>query len=71
MSIFNIFRNGYEEGYREAHAGSRRRADWELLATKPISWLPGVDSGSYLTGYQQGYADGMAARHFLSKIIPP
>ena len=68
MAIFNIFRKGYELGNQHGRVGERRRADWELRALTPVSWLPGVDSKSFLDGYNQGFVDGIAARHLIAQV---
>lgn len=65
MAIFNIFRSGYQRGYQDGQNHSRHLAGWELLVTAPLSWLPGVDSRSYIQGYHHGYTDGFAAKKFI------
>lgn len=68
MVIFDIFRSGYDKGYQDGKSGNRHRAEWELLALKPVSWLPGVDADSYVQGYRQGFSDAIAARYFLAQV---
>lgn len=68
MLIFNIYRSGYEAGFSEGRDSARQRADWELVLTKVVSWLPGVDARSYREGYQKDSSNAIAARHLLPEL---
>lgn len=69
MAIFNVYRRGFELGYAHGREGSRRRADWELRFTAPVTWAPLVDVRSYLAGYQAGFEAGAAAQKLLVEVI--
>lgn len=60
MTIFNIFRGGYLLGQLHANNNQRRKANWEILASRPLTWIPFFDSATYLKGYDQGYKDALA-----------
>ncbi|PWI31923.1 hypothetical protein DI392_17990 [Vibrio albus] len=59
MDIFDMYRSGFKRGYEHGSSGKRRMAAWELILTKPVIWLPGVNIFSYLEGYIMGYRDGI------------
>jgi hypothetical protein len=70
MKIIDLYRGGYKLGNMHGQQGERRKAEWELAVTHPLTWLPGVDQSSFFSGYLDGYRDGMALRilcitHFL------
>lgn len=67
MKIFDLYRSGFELGVTHAQTGQRRRAKWELTAFHPLTWLPGVDTGSFYEGYNQGYHDGSAIRAVINR----
>lgn len=66
--LINVFRSGFKRGFDQAVAGERRRADWELKLLRPLNWIPGVDSTSYLDGYAAGYTDGLRTRIILPRL---
>lgn len=70
MPIIDIYRAGYEKGYQEAIAGERRFPRWELLLRAPSSLLPGVDTDTYVKGYQDGYTLGLTKGHWQSSDAP-
>lgn len=65
--IFNIYRGGFQTGLQDGSTG-RRRADWELVLTHPITWLPGVDKQSFLDGYAAGYSAGICTLTLLPRL---
>ena len=65
MSVFNIYRRGYELGYSHGSQGQRRMANWEMAFVAPIILVPLVDRQSYLNGYQRGFDDGAASAKFF------
>lgn len=69
--LFNLHRSGYRLGVADGMAGRRRRADWELVLLRPINWLPGVDAGSFVAGYAEGYGDGTRVTLWQRHQIPP
>lgn len=64
MIKFDIYRSGYDRGYRHGSTHKRRRAKWELYITSFLMILPFTDSNSYVEGYRQGYHDASMTRHF-------
>ena len=68
MAIFDIFRSGYNQGYQHGSRGERRRAEWELMISNPLVWIPGVDSQSFLNGYVKGYSDSMMTRSVIHQF---
>lgn len=68
MAIFDVFRSGYLLGQQHGQAAERRRAAWELQITHFRLWLPGVDTESFLRGYETGYQDAMRLRSALAQL---
>ena len=64
MPIIDLYRSGYERGYREAVTGQRRLARWELLVRSPMTWLPGFDESTFAQGYNDGYSLGLTKQHW-------
>jgi len=67
MSVFNIYRQGYELGYFHGSQGQRRMANWETAFAAPITLVPLVDGESFLNGYQRGFDDGAASDKFFAQ----
>ena len=61
VKIIDRYKNGYALGSEHAQRGVRRRAQWELAVTSPITWVPGVDQDSFFRGYEEGYRDTLHA----------
>lgn len=70
-NFFNVFRSGYRLGVADGMAGNRHRADWELILLRPLNWLPGVDRGSFVAGYAEGYGDGTRITLWQQHQIAP
>lgn len=64
MGIIDLYRVGYERGFSESVAGKRRLAKWELLVRSPITWVPGADTETYVSGYADGYRLGLTKQHW-------
>ncbi len=64
MSVIDLYRSGYEQGYNDAVAGMRRLPRWELLLRSPTSLLPGVNTETYVKGYADGYTLGLTKEHW-------
>lgn len=62
MQIFDLFRSGYNLGFKNGCASDRRKPEWELILTYPQCLL---DKASFMSGYKQGYVDGMVKRRFI------
>lgn len=68
MRLFDLYRSGYALGNQHGQYYNRRRANWELVLTHPLTWLPGVDQLSFISGYHDGYRDGAALSAALRRI---
>ncbi|MBI2240137.1 MAG: hypothetical protein HYU59_04950 [Magnetospirillum gryphiswaldense] len=67
MSVFNVFRRGYELGYAHGSNGRRHIAEWEVVFFAPITLIPLVDRTSFIQGYHCGFSDGAAGEKFISR----
>lgn len=67
MTVFNIYRRGYELGYSHGSQSRRRIANWEMVLVAPIVLVPLVDRQSFVDGYQRGFDDGAASAKFLAR----
>lgn len=68
--LFDLYRSGHNRGIRDGYAGRRRRAEWELGMLTPLTWLPGVNSESYVQGYHDGFALGISMRNGMRELVP-
>ncbi|GHT95256.1 hypothetical protein FACS1894116_10480 [Betaproteobacteria bacterium] len=71
MKIFDLYRSGYKLGNLHGKKRERRRAGWELFVTHHLVWLPGTDSSSFISGYYDGYRDGVMFASIIGNVTGP